>query len=635
MTASASVAAARVALIGGHLAGRSDTAALSNTSSSSNVGGVGGAPPRPSSLPPASRVELNPAAAFLKRAAVLYPDRPAAVYQHRAAGASDESQSWECDYRQFSTRCRSLASALLRTAGPKTTGVTGNPSLNGRVVVGCLLFNTPAFLDCNFGVPLAGAVLVSVNTRLKQTEVEYILKKARVNVLIVDRELLPLVANVKLEPLPSSGGTSDTGLLRASSKNLPTLARAIIVDDHPGNPARDSYERFLVTAGADPLTFEQLPKLADEEDVIAINFTSGTTGMPKGVMYHYRGAYLNSLSILIEIGLTPTSRYLWTLPMFHASGWCFPWAVTAAGAAHALLRKIDYGEIWLHLSGGATHYCAAPTVQTFITAHPSARQLPRVVRTMVAAAPPSPTLLEAMLALNIEPVHVYGLTETYGPSAVCAPQEAWAGLPSHERARLLARQGQAFLTAEEVRVVDPTSLRDVPSDGEHLGEVIFSGNVVMKGYLDEPAATDAALGHGFFRTGDLAVRHPDGYIELRDRMKDIIISGGENISTIEVENELASHPLVLEACVVSTPDETWGERPVAYVTLRESGGGDAADAAGVLRAYLRPRLAGFKMPVRIEVVAELPKTSTGKVQKYVLRDREWKKAGRDGGKRIN
>ncbi|KAI9326568.1 AMP-dependent synthetase and ligase [Zopfochytrium polystomum] len=566
------------------------------------------------------RTELNPLS-FLRRTALLYPNKPAALYN-----------SLSISYGSLASRSRRLATGL-QTA---LKGCPGNSTLGGRCVVAVLLFNTPAMLDAFFGLPLVGAVMVAINTRLNADEVQYILQKSKANILIVDRELLPLIPTVPV----SANATSPTGIVPVKADSIPSLSSVLVVDDHPEQPEKDRYERFLVTAGKAELPFDAFPKLKAEDDIIAVNFTSGTTGRPKGVMYHYRGAYLNALSELIEIGMNSDSKYLWTLPMFHASGWCFPWAVTAAGAAHVLLRKIDYAEIWrLFNAHGITHFCAAPTVQTFIVNHPSAKRLPHQVKTMVAAAPPSPTLLEAMMALNILPVHVYGLTETYGPSAVCAWQTEWKSLPVHEQAQFLSRQGHGFPTADEVRVIDPATGKDVPMDGNTMGEVVFSGNLVMAGYLDDPEATAKAFQGGVFHTGDLGVRHADGYVELRDRMKDIIISGGENISTIEVENAVTAHPLVLEACVVSTPDATWGERPVAYLTLKTRVAPNTPAMEAVksdLTKHLRAQLAGFKMPARLEIVDELPKTSTGKVQKYVVRDMEWKRAGKDvKGKKIN
>jgi len=343
-------------------------------------------------------------------------------------------------------------------------------------------------------------------------------------------------------------------------------------------------------------------------------------------MYTYRGAYLNALGEAIETGMTFESRYLWTLPMFHCNGWCFTWGVTAMGAANICLRRVEPGRIWELLDGeGVTHYNGAPTVQIGVVNHPAAHRLDRQVTVTVAGAPPSPTLLGRLRELNFRPVHVYGLTETYGPHTVCEWHGEWDALPAEEQARLAARQGQAYLIADLVRVVDG-EMRDVPRDAEALGEVCMRGNNVMKGYFEQPEATAEAFRGGWFHSGDIGVWHPDNYIELRDRKKDIIISGGENISTIEVEQAVARHPAVLECAVVAVPDDKWGERPKAFVTLKV---GAVATESEIIE-FCRQHIARFKCPAAIEF-GDLPKTSTGKVQKFVLRDKEW--AGRQ--KRIN
>ena len=360
--------------------------------------------------------------------------------------------------------------------------------------------------------------------------------------------------------------------------------------------------------------------LEHEEETISINYTSGTTGRPKGVQYTYRGAYLNALGEVIHAGLSAESVYLWTLPMFHCNGWCFPWAVTAVAARHVTMRAVDPELAWeLIDSEGVTHYNGAPTVQLMILNHPRAHRLERPVTAMVAAAPPSPTLFARMSELNFRVVHVYGLTETYGPITICPEQEAWRELPLEQRARYLSRQGQAYLSSDLVRVVD-ADMTDVPRDGQAMGEVIMRGNNVMSGYYNDQAGTAQAFAGGWFHSGDLAVWHPDGNIELRDRGKDVIISGGENISSIEVEQTIAAHPAVLECAVIGVPDPHWGERPKAFVTL--TGTATAQD----IIAFCRERLAHYKCPDAIEF-GPLPKTSTGKIQKFVLRDREW--AGHD------
>jgi fatty-acyl-CoA synthase len=382
--------------------------------------------------------------------------------------------------------------------------------------------------------------------------------------------------------------------------------------------ADSQYEQFLAAASA------AMPDswLEDEEETISINYTSGTTGQPKGVQYTYRGAYLNALSEVIVAGMSPESVYLWTLPMFHCNGWCFPWAVTAVAATHVALRAVDPDVIWrLIADEGVTHYNGAPTVHQMIINHPEAHRLERPVTALVAAAPPSPTLLARMKELNFRIVHVYGLTETYGPITVCPTQEGADQLPVERQAELLARQGQAYPSADLVRVVDD-EMRDVPRNAEAMGEVVMRGNNVMAGYFADDAATEKAFHGGWFHSGDLAVWHPDGNIELRDRSKDIIISGGENISSIEVEQTICAHPAVLECAVVGVPHERWGERPKAFVTLTD----DTVASPEEIIEFCRGRLAHYKCPDAVEF-GPLPKTSTGKVQKFALREREW--AGRD------
>jgi fatty-acyl-CoA synthase len=437
-------------------------------------------------------------------------------------------------------------------------------------------------------------VLVSVNTRLGREEVEHILRHSGARMVFVDHELAHLV----------------------DGAGLPTVR----IDDTgaPGDP----YEDFL--AGGSPEHFE-LPVL-DEEETISINYTSGTTGQPKGVMYTHRGAYLHSLAEALQANLRPESVLLWVVPMFHCNGWCFTWAVTAMGGRHVCLRKVDAGAMWeLFDREGITHYGGAPTVQLGVVSHPSAHRVERGLTVTTGGAPPSPTLLAKMEELNFRLVHIYGLTETYAPYTVCEPQEAWAALPVGERARLLGRQGVHNIVSDRIRVVDD-EMHDVPPDGETMGEVVMRGNNVMKGYFGDPEATAAAFRGGWFHSGDIGVKHPDGYIELRDRKKDIIISGGENISTIEVEHAIVRHPDVLECAVVAMPDEKWGERPKAFVTVAP--GSDVTEQEII--DFCREHLAHYKAPAAVEF-GELPKTSTGKVQKNVLREREW--AGRE--KRVN
>ncbi len=519
------------------------------------------------------RTELTPVS-FLRRSAAVYPDKTAVVHGDR-----------RYTYRQFEERVDRLAAALR----------AGGLAKHDRVAF--LSPNTPAILEAHFAVPAAGGILVAVNTRLNADEVGYILKHSGARWLFFDAACAPLA-----DALDTAG------------------LRVVRIDD-TGKPG-DPYEDLLAAAPPGPIE----SWLADEEETIAINYTSGTTGRPKGVMYTHRGAYLNALGQVIDTGLGPDSVYLWAVPMFHGNGWCYTWAVTAVGGTHVCLRKIDPARVWqLFAEEGVTHYGGAPTVQIMLMNHPDARRLDRPVTVTVAGAPPSPTLLGQLRARNFRPLHLYGLTETYAPMTSCPWQPGWDALPAAEQAKLLARQGHSQVTADPVRVVD-AQMRDVPRDGQTVGEVVMRGNIVMKGYHADPEATAAAFRGGWFHSGDLGVWHPDGYIELRDRGKDIIISGGENISTIEVEQAVARHPAVLECAVVAVPDDTWGERPKAFVTLKP---GQTATAEEVI-AFCRGQIAHFKCPAAVEF-GELPKTSTGKVQKYVLREREW--AGR--AKRIN
>jgi fatty-acyl-CoA synthase len=530
------------------------------------VRGTGSAPGR------VFRTELNPVD-FLHRAAYMYPDKVAVVHRGR-----------RYSYRQLAERSWRLANAL-RSAG-----------LNKGDRVATLLFNSPAMLEAHFGVPAAGGILVAVNHRLAGPEIGYILQHSGARYLLLDTEL---------EALAGHAGLDGVTVIRYADTG------------EPGDP----YEELL--AGSSPV--RPASWLEHEEETISVNYTSGTTGRPKGVQYTYRGAYLNALSEVIVAGLSADSAYLWTLPMFHCNGWCFPWAVTAVAARHVTMRAVDPQRVWELIDGeGVTHYNGAPTVQLMVLNHPRAHRLDRPVTALVAAAPPSPTLFARMSELNFRVVHVYGLTETYGPITVCPEQETWDELPLAERARYLARQGQAYVTSDLVRVVDE-QMNDVPQDGATMGEVVMRGNNVMSGYFHDEAATGKAFAGGWFHSGDLAVWHPDGNIELRDRGKDIIISGGENISSIEVEQTITAHPAVLECAVIGMPDPRWGERPKAFVTLNEG----AEATPDEIIAFCRERLAHYKCPDAVEF-GPLPKTSTGKIQKFVLRERQW--AGQ--GKRI-
>jgi acyl-CoA synthetase (AMP-forming)/AMP-acid ligase II len=510
------------------------------------------------------RTELNPVE-FLRRAAYMYPEKGAVV---------DGERRWS--YGQLAARSWRLANAL-RLAG-----------LRKGDRVATLLFNSSPMLEAHFGVPASGGILVAINNRLAGPEVEYILEHSGARFLLLDAELEPLTA-----PLA-----------------LPNV-RVIRCDR---SDAESQYEQFLAGASG------EMPEswLEDEEETISINYTSGTTGQPKGVQYTYRGAYLNALSEGLVAGLSPESVYLWTLPMFHCNGWCFPWAVTAVAARHVALRAVDPGLIWRLIDQeGVTHYNGAPTVHLMIINDANAHRLQEQVTAMVAAAPPSPTLLARMAELNFRIVHVYGLTETYGPITMCPTQEEWPELPVEQQAKLLARQGQAYPSADLIRVVD-ADMHDVPRDADTMGEVVMRGNNVMSGYFADEGATEKAFRGGWFHSGDLAVWHPDGNIELRDRSKDIIISGGENISSIEVEQAICAHSAVLECAVIGIPHERWGERPKAFVTLNSEGSATAEE----IIEFCRQRLAHYKCPDAIEF-GPLPKTSTGKVQKFALREREW------------
>ncbi len=528
---------------------------------------------------------------------LLFLERNRDVYADKAAVVHGDTIY---TFHEFGQRVDRLAAAL-RRAGLQ----------NGERVA-FLAPNIPSMLEAHFAVPAAGGVLVAINTRLAPQEIGYILNHSGARFLFVDREL--------------------TNLVRPVRHDLPELAQVVEIIDGGDDVAQTEfgdvdYDSFIARETRQPTDGGVAPRLplpADEEDVITINYTSGTTGRPKGVMYTHRGAYLNSLGEIYETQLEASSVYLWTLPMFHCNGWCFTWGTIASGATSICLRKFDPETVWqLIEKHGVTHFNGAPVVMSSLLNDPGRPQtLSRPLTVTVAGAPPSPTLIENMRSLNARVVHVYGLTETYGPHTVCAPQDHWDDLNPPEQARLRARQGVSYVATEPVRVVDE-ELRDVPPDGETMGEVIMRGNNVMKGYHDDPEATAAAFRGGWFHSGDLAVMHKDGYIELRDRSKDIIITGGENVSSIEVEQTLYRHPDVLEVAVIGIPHTKWGETPKAFVTLK-SGAGDLTENA--LIDFCRSQLAHYKCPTCIEF-GDLPKTSTGKIQKFVLREREW--AGRE------
>ncbi|GAA1245258.1 AMP-binding protein [Pseudonocardia aurantiaca] len=514
--------------------------------------------------------------AFLRRSAEVFPARTAIVYGERRH-----------TYEEFAAEVTRVAHAL------RGSGIQRGDR------VAYMLPNVPEMLVAHFAVPLAGAVLVAINTRLSAEEVRYILDHSGAKLLIVDAALYPTVAPV--------------------ARGLKTVEEVITVIDPavPGDATGSgvTYEDLLARGRNTPLPWE----VEDETSCISINYTSGTTGRPKGVQYSHRGAYLNSFGEVVHSGHTFDSVYLWTLPMFHCNGWCTPWAVTAVGGTHVCLREVRGDVIWrLIAEHGVTHLNGAPTVVTMILRSPAAAPLERPITITTAGAPPSPTTIAHAERMGFRIVHVYGLTETYGPYSVNQYQPDWDDLDVEDRARKQARQGVGMLCAEWMRVVD-SEMNDVPADGTTMGEVVMRGNNVMLGYYDDTAATEKAFEGGWFHSGDLGVLHPDGYVELRDRAKDVVVSGGENISTIEVEQALASHPAVLEVAVVGVPDEEWGERPKAFVVLVD---GEEATAPELIE-HVRSKIARYKAPREVEFVEKLPKTSTGKVQKFELREREW------------
>ena len=508
-------------------------------------------------------VPLTPTA-FLDRARVVHRDQTALV-------DGDVRRT----YAELGDRCERLAGAL---AG---LGVAPGDR------VSLLAPNTGVALEAHFGVPWAGAVLNALNTRLSASELAWIVGHAGARVLLVDTDL------------------ADLG--RAVAKQADGEVRLVV-----SGGSDDELEALL--AAAEPLRVD----VDDELSLLSLNYTSGTTGTPKGVMYSHRGAYLQALAMAAQTGLDVRSSYLWTLPMFHCNGWCFPWAVTAAGATHVALRKVEPPRIWRAIRDeGVTHLCAAPTVLAGLSTAQEADEGPvgRPVRVATGGAPPSPALLARMAELDLDVTHLYGLTETYGPAAICDWKPQWDDLDTAEQARLKSRQGVANLVSLPLRVLGKDRA-DVPADGESVGEVVLRGNNVMLGYYRDEQATAAADADGWFRTGDMAVMHPDGYIELKDRSKDVIISGGENIASIEVEQALDSHPAVLESAVVAAPDEKWGETVAAFVVLRPG----ATATEQELIDHVKGRIARFKAPRQVHF-GELPKTGTGKIQKFVLRER--------------
>ncbi|VTU23589.1 Long-chain-fatty-acid--CoA ligase [Variovorax sp. PBL-H6] len=516
---------------------------------------------------------------FIQRAAEVYPARVAMVH-------GPLRRTWAETYE----RCRRLASALSRHG------------IGRGDTVAVMLPNTPPMVEAHFGVPMAGAVLNSLNTRLDSQTLAFMLDHGEARVLIVDPEFTGVVGKA----------------LALRQRKDPILL--VDVEDEVWTGRQDrigstTYEALL--AGGDPAYDWQLP--GDEWDAIALNYTSGTTGNPKGVVYHHRGAAINAISNILEWDMPKHPVYLWTLPMFHCNGWCFPWTVAARAGVNVCLRKVEAQAMADAIrEHGVTHYCGAPIVHSLLVNAPEElkRGLPHGVKAMVAGAAPPASMIEGMERLGFDLTHVYGLTEVYGPATACAKHEDWDRLEIGERAHLNARQGVRYHLQRDAQVLDPRTMKPVPWDGETMGEIMFRGNITMKGYLKNEKATQEAFAGGWFRTGDLAVQHPDGYIKIKDRSKDIIISGGENISSIEVEDVLYRHPDVLAAAVVAKPDPKWGETPCAFIELKAG----AQVTPEEIVAHCKKYLAGFKVPRAVEF-GELPKTSTGKLQKFELRKR--------------
>ncbi len=525
---------------------------------------------------PANYTPLTPLT-FIERSAYVYPERCAVIHGARR-------YSWKECY----ARSRRLASALTRNG------------LGEGDTVAVMLNNTPEMFECHFGVPMCGAVLNTMNTRLDAESIAFMLNHGEAGALIVDREYSATVRHA-----------------------LSMLGREILVIDvddpeYTGSGERVGsieYEDLLRTG--DPEFAWANP--SDEWNAIALNYTSGTTGNPKGVVYHHRGAYLNAVSNIVSWGMPPASVYLWTLPMFHCNGWCFPWTMAANSGTNVCLRRVDAKLILDAIrEHKVSHYCGAPIVHSLLVNAPAEWRagIDHQVSALVAAAPPPAAVIEGMESIGFNITHVYGLTETYGPAAVCAKQDEWGSLNIDERTEKNGRQGVRYHMQEGVTVLDAETLEAVPWDGETMGEIMFRGNLVMKGYLKNPDATLESFRGGWYHTGDLAVMQPDGYIKIRDRSKDVIISGGENISSVEVEDTLYRHPAVLTAAVVATPDAKWGEVPCAFIELKEG----SQVTAEELREFCRSRMAHFKVPKKF-IFEPVPKTSTGKIQKFILRER--------------
>ena len=513
---------------------------------------------------------------FIKRSAHVYPNKVAVIHGER-----------RYTYAAFYARCRRLASALsARGIGPGDT-------------VAIMAPNIPEMLECHYAVPMLGGVLNAINIRLDAATVGFILGHGEAKAVITDKQFSPVMSEA-LETWSERPLVIDIDDVLAPSGSL--------IGDV-------EYEKFI--ADGDPDFAWVSPD--DEWTTIALNYTSGTTGSPKGVLYHHRGAYLNAIGNAMTMGVDATSRYLWTLPMFHCNGWTFTWGVTAVGGTHVCLRDVDPAKIFpLIEEHKVTHMCGAPVVLTALIHAPEdiKRRFDHRIDIATGGAAPPSAVISGMEELGFRVTHLYGMTECMGPSTVCVWQPEWEALPLEERSVLMARQGVNYMTLEDQAIMDPDTMESVPADGETMGELMLKGNTVMKGYLKNPEATDAALRGDWLHTGDLGVMHPNGYIEIKDRSKDIIISGGENISSLEVEEALYRHPEVMEAAVVAAPHERWGETPCAFVSLKPDAA--AVDEAGII-AYCRENLAHFKCPTRV-VFGALPKTSTGKIQKFVLRE---------------
>ena len=524
---------------------------------------------------PANFQPLTPLS-FLERAAAVFPDRTAIVHGSACT-----------DYRSFLARSKRLASALSRRG------------IRSGDTVSVMLPNIPAMLECHFGVPMTGAVLNAINIRLDAPIIAFILDHAEAKVLITDREFAGVIKAAlglaKVKPY----------VIDCDDREFPQEGEFLGATD---------YESFLSTGSADYARAAP----GDEWDAITLNYTSGTTANPKGVVYHHRGAYLLAMGNLISGSIQKHPVYLWTLPMFHCNGWCFPWTVPAVAGVQVCLRWVRAKAIYDAIADhGVSHMCGAPIVMSTLIDAPAAerRQISQIVQFMTAAAPPPQAVLGGMKAAGFAVTHLYGLTETYGPAVVNEWQTEWDHLPAEDWSARMARQGVRYLPLEDLDVRDPQTLEPVPADGETIGEVMFRGNVVMKGYLKNRKASDEAFAGGWFHSGDLGVKHADGYIQLKDRAKDIIISGGENISSIEVEDALYKHPAVKAAAVVAKPDAKWGETPCAFIEFKPGMGASAEE----LIAWCRTHLAAYKCPRQI-VFAEIPKTSTGKIQKFKLRE---------------